>query len=455
MISICLPVYQSESTIKDCIDSVLRQDTEFELIIVNDGSTDKTREIIESYKDDRIKLYNTDNKGISAARKLAFEKSKGEYVAVHDSDVIMNPNRLSFGLKHIKDKDIFYSNTGLILKDGSIKDNITLRDINKQSTEDILDPNVPNGNQVVPNFTILAKRECFEGAYNPEYKINDDLWTIYYWKTKGYTFTHSKKTLCYHNETGFNVSDTRLKESLEVADKIRKKAGMKGTLVSVVMPAYNSELYIAKAIESVIRQSYKGWELIIVNDGSKDATQNIIDYYIQKDSRIKCVSLSENKGISYARNRGIEASRGEYIAVMDSDDLMNPERLKLSLKAIKNVDFITGPYGVADMNAKVDHWVKPTRVTIESVKKNGAWPHVCILGKKACFSGAYRDDFRANDDAWLVWQFFKRNYTYNFTEEPLMIVRLHTNRTTLKGKKEIDRVNKIIQKEIDESIWNN
>ena len=82
--------------------------------------------------------------------------------------------------------------------------------------------------------------------------------------------------------------------------------------ISTIILVYNLEEYISKCIESVINQSYKNLEIIIVNDGSTDKSANICDFYSKIDSRIKIINQS-NQGVSTARNNGIEASTGEYI----------------------------------------------------------------------------------------------------------------------------------------------
>ncbi len=98
-----------------------------------------------------------------------------------------------------------------------------------------------------------------------------------------------------------------------------------GPLVSVIMPAYNAGLYIRESIRSIITQTYGNWELIIVDDGSKDQTWGIISEF--KDSRIKAIRCDENRGYPFAMNIGIAESRGKYIARMDADDVSAPERL--------------------------------------------------------------------------------------------------------------------------------
>ena len=96
---------------------------------------------------------------------------------------------------------------------------------------------------------------------------------------------------------------------------------MSNELVSVILPIYNVELYLKKCIESVIMQSYKNMEIILVDDGSTDQSPYICDEYAKMDSRIKVIH-KENGGLSDARNVGIQASSGSYIALVDSDDLI-------------------------------------------------------------------------------------------------------------------------------------
>lgn len=107
---------------------------------------------------------------------------------------------------------------------------------------------------------------------------------------------------------------------------------MNNLLVSVIMPAFNSERHIKQSIESVINQEYSNWELIIVDDASQDNTVNIIENFIKQDSRIKLYKCKNNKGVVSARNLAIEQSSGRYIAFLDSDDFWNEKKLKLQIE---------------------------------------------------------------------------------------------------------------------------
>jgi teichuronic acid biosynthesis glycosyltransferase TuaG len=113
---------------------------------------------------------------------------------------------------------------------------------------------------------------------------------------------------------------------------------MRGPAISVIMPAFNAGKYIGEAIESVLSQTYCDWELLIINDGSTDNTQTIIDTFINRDSRIRSL-YQENAKQSKARNLGIQHAKGEYIAFLDSDDIMFPDRLSYQIQLLVNSEF--------------------------------------------------------------------------------------------------------------------
>jgi len=106
-------------------------------------------------------------------------------------------------------------------------------------------------------------------------------------------------------------------------------------LISVIMPAYNSERFIAESIESVLAQTYTNWELIIVDDGSTDETGNIAMQFTTRDNRIKYI-FQENKKQGAARNSGIRQSNGTLIAFLDSDDIWVAKKLEIQLSALND-----------------------------------------------------------------------------------------------------------------------
>ena len=109
---------------------------------------------------------------------------------------------------------------------------------------------------------------------------------------------------------------------------------MESPLVSVIIPTFNSEKFIAETIQSVQSQSYQNWEIIIVDDASTDKTISIITGIAQFEPRLKWFQLIENSGTGVARNTALEHANGRYIAFLDADDLWKPEKLQ------KQIDFL-------------------------------------------------------------------------------------------------------------------
>lgn len=95
---------------------------------------------------------------------------------------------------------------------------------------------------------------------------------------------------------------------------------MKDALLSIIIPVYNTEKYLKRCLDSVIKQTYRNIEIIVVNDCSPGNAEEIIHYYMEQDNRIKYITYEKNKGLFCARLKGAEIATGDYIAFIDSDD---------------------------------------------------------------------------------------------------------------------------------------
>ena len=109
-------------------------------------------------------------------------------------------------------------------------------------------------------------------------------------------------------------------------------------LVSIIMPSFNTGKYITETIESVLAQSYKNWELIIVDDCSSDNTDEIVSTYLS-DDRIHYLKNEKNSGAAFSRNIALRKAKGKWIAFLDSDDLWLPEKLELQLAYMKKNNY--------------------------------------------------------------------------------------------------------------------
>lgn len=131
---------------------------------------------------------------------------------------------------------------------------------------------------------------------------------------------------------------------------------MEQELVSIIVPVYNVEKYIAETMDCVRRQTYPHWELLLVEDGSRDNTVAVIKNYLNKteDGRIRLICQPSNMGAARARNRGLQEAQGRYIAYLDADDLWEPEKLarELAFMEEKGAAFAFTGYEFADENGK-------------------------------------------------------------------------------------------------------
>src|SRR5690606_18841039 len=126
-------------------------------------------------------------------------------------------------------------------------------------------------------------------------------------------------------------------------------------MVSIVMPCYNAEDLISYSIGSVLKQTNRDWELIVADDCSTDSSREIIKAISDSDSRVQLIKLSENSGVSAARNAAIEQAKGEYIAFLDSDDLWDPEKLQVQVEFMQQNQYQLShtAYRKIDINNKV------------------------------------------------------------------------------------------------------
>lgn len=124
--------------------------------------------------------------------------------------------------------------------------------------------------------------------------------------------------------------------------------------ISVIVPVYNAEKYLHRCIDSILAQTFTDFELLLINDGSKDSSGAICDEYTQKDSRVR-VFHKENGGVSSARNVGLDEAKGEWVTFIDSDDWVNEYFLEKFLKEHGSADFdvfIGGSYAVGSSGSK-------------------------------------------------------------------------------------------------------
>jgi glycosyltransferase involved in cell wall biosynthesis len=175
---------------------------------------------------------------------------------------------------------------------------------------------------------------------------------------------------------------------------------------SVIIPMYNSKDTIKKSIYSVLNQTYKEpIEIIVVNDGSKDGCNKIVENIIANNQTNKTIKLinKENGGVSSARNRGIKEVSGKYIAFLDSDDEWHPQKIELTLEALKDdsIKFLGHGYTLKNNFHQIYQLRKPTRTSfIELLLKNFAVTPSIIIQKDIC---GYFDENMTHTEDHELW----------------------------------------------------
>jgi teichuronic acid biosynthesis glycosyltransferase TuaG len=217
-------------------------------------------------------------------------------------------------------------------------------------------------------------------------------------------------------------------------------------MISVVIPNHNRSEYVAEAINSILNQTYKDIEIIVVDDCSTDSSMDILTWYGKK---ITLLRNNKNMGIAYTRNRGLKEAKGEYIAVMDSDDIASPDRLQKSLKAIKGVDFVYSHYLQANEDGRVFGGVEaPQTLDIANVLDGFTAPHVTIMAKRKCFEKyPYDNRLKVNDDLRLILDWVRQGYKYRVINEPLMIVRYHDTSVSKTRDAEVKKFTEELRRE--------
>ncbi len=182
---------------------------------------------------------------------------------------------------------------------------------------------------------------------------------------------------------------------------------MKDGLVSIITPCYNGSKYISKTIDTVLAQTYTDWEMIIIDDGSKDNSIDIIKAYAEKDQRIRFLQ-QKNAGSAAARNNGIRICEGQYIALLDADDLWDAEFLEKQIKCMTENDAVCVycSYRLIDENGQEIKRPVMSRKMITD-------KDMMITNYIGCLSGLYnakkygkiylREEFRSIRDDYAYW----------------------------------------------------
>lgn len=206
-------------------------------------------------------------------------------------------------------------------------------------------------------------------------------------------------------------------------------------MISIIVPIFNSEKYLIRCIESIQAQTYADWELILIDDGSIDKSEEICEHYVKQDSRIHCFH-QKNTGASIARRNGIQHSNGEYISFMDSDDYIDPLYLQTLFNAIKEHHSYISACGISKHkeNVKMESGRTQQGGTLLNEKElfyrffnYYFWGFPGKLYHRSVFQDVYIPPYTLNEDYVVMLQIFNKYKRMAFVDSPLYHYIIHEN----------------------------
>jgi glycosyltransferase involved in cell wall biosynthesis len=227
--------------------------------------------------------------------------------------------------------------------------------------------------------------------------------------------------------------------------------------VSIIIPTYNRKLLIGRSVRSVLNQTYRNFELIIVDDASTDNTEEVVSSF--NDERIRYVRHEENRGEAAARNTGIKAAKCNYIAYQDSDDEWFPEKLARQMELLENappeVGVIYTGFWKTENHRRAYipfSWVSQKNGDIhkELLKGNFIGSPVVLI-KKECFDRMGLFDERLHNLVdWEMWLRISKQYHFRCVDEPLAIAHYDSDNISDNPDSLIDALELVLQKNRDE-----
>ncbi len=213
--------------------------------------------------------------------------------------------------------------------------------------------------------------------------------------------------------------------------------------VSVILPAYNCEKYIAQAIESVLQQTFTDLELIIINDGCTDKTESVILSFT--DPRIIYLKNEINRGLIFTLNKAIDITRGKYIARMDADDISIPIRLQMQkdfLDQHSETGLVASTVEFIDNNNRPGEYWELDKKTLTSslikqvMAKESCIAHPSVMGRSEIFQKYRYKDYQKNIEDFDLWlRLLNDGIIISKIETPLLLYRLHEHSVTKADQK--------------------
>ena len=236
--------------------------------------------------------------------------------------------------------------------------------------------------------------------------------------------------------------------------------------VSVILPVHNGERYLAEAIESVLAQTFRDFELIVVDDGSTDGSAFIVEQFVARDRRV-CLIEQEHSGVSVARNAALHAARADWIACLDHDDVMLPQRLERQMAFVHHHPEVAAFGSVAlyinALGVVIGHTVPApirSRVELDTHLETGELiglnqPSVMMRRDAVLSVGGYHPEMPVGQDMDLWMRLAQAGYLVLQQDETLTKYRIHSHSATARYAYESHLTSEWVRARADARRWGN
>ena len=230
-------------------------------------------------------------------------------------------------------------------------------------------------------------------------------------------------------------------------------------LISIIVPVYNAGAYIRETISMVAAQTYGNWELLLVDDGSEDDSREKIRESMESgDARIRLIEKQQNEGAARARNTGIEASKGRYVAFLDADDLWMPDKLERELAFMKEKQaaFVFTAYEFGDEDAKRTGKVvnvPPSLTYFKALSRTVIFTTTVMLDTERTGRELIRMPEVKSEDTATWWKILKNGFTAYGLNEVLAVYRRPARSLSSNKLEAIRRIWNLYRKQEKLSLW--
>ncbi len=229
-------------------------------------------------------------------------------------------------------------------------------------------------------------------------------------------------------------------------------------LVSIIVPVYNAGSYIEETISTVRKQTYQNWELLLVDDCSADDSRQRIRSCIREDSRIRLIEKERNEGAARARNTGIEAAKGRYIAFLDADDLWMADKLERELAFMeeKQAAFVFTAYEFGDENGnrtgKVVH-VPPTLTYFKALSRTVIFTTTVLFDTEKTGHELIRMPETKSEDTATWWKVLRKGFTAYGLDQVLAVYRRPARSLSSNKLEAVRRIWNLYRRQEGLSVW--